>query len=114
MLFNSADVPDPPKNVTVDSKGSRAVNISWEAVFDGNSAIHNYTVEISEDNQTFGDVMCHSSLLSNACVVSSTNASLTGLFPWTTYHIRVFARNMVGSSGSSSIVKVTTDEEGAL
>ena len=113
IIFNSADVPDPPKNVTVDSKGSRVVNISWTAGFDGNSAIQNYTVEISEDNQAFGDVMCHRSLLNGSCVVSSTNASLTGLFPWTTYYIRVFARNMVGSSGNSSIVKVTTDEEGA-
>ena len=112
MLFNSADVPVAPKNVKVDSKSSRAVNISWMAGFDGNSAIQNYTVEISEDNQTFRDALCQGSLLNSTCVVSSTIASLTDLFPWTTYYIRVFARNMVGSSGSSSIVNAT-DEEGA-
>ena len=112
MVFNFAVVPDPPNNVIVDSKGSRVVNISWMAGFDGNSAIQKYTVEISEDNQTFGDVMCHSSLLSNACVVSSTSASLL-LFPATAYYIRVFAANAVGN-GSSSVVTVTTDEEGAL
>ena len=113
MVFNFAVVPDPPKNVTVDSKGSRVVNISWMAGFDGKSAIQNYTVEISEDNQTFGDVMCHRSLLSNACVVSPTSASLTALFPATAYYIRVFATNAVGN-GSSSVVTVTTYEEGAL
>ena len=116
MLFNSSNVSDPPKNVTVVSKGSRVVTISWTAGFDGNSAIQNYTVEISEDNQAFRDAVCQGSLLNNACVVSSTSTSLTGLFPWTTYYIKVhvLVRNVVGSGGGSSIVKVTTDEEGAL
>ena len=114
MLFYSADVSDPPKNVKVDSKGSRVVNISWTAGFDGNSAIQNYTVMISEDNQTFSDAMCQGSLSHSACVVSSTSASLESLLPWTKYYVRVFARNMVGSSSGSSIIKVTTDEEGAL
>ena len=89
------------------------VNISWTAGFDGNSAIQNYTVEISEDNQAFGDVMCHRSLLNGSCVVSSTSASLTGLFRATKYYIRVFATNADGS-GSSSVAIVTTDEEGAI
>ena len=114
MVFNFAVVSDPPKNVTVDSKGSRVVNISWTAGFDGNMAIQNYTLEISEDNQAFRDAVCQGSLLKDACVVSSTSASLESLLPWTKYYVRVFARNMVGSSGGSSIIKVTTDEEGAF
>ena len=113
MVFNFAVIPDPPQALAVDSKGSRVVNISWMAGFDGNSAIQNYTVMISEDNQAFGDVMCHRSLLNNACVMSSTSASLTRLFPATTYYIRVFATNAVGN-GNSSVAIVTTDEEGAL
>ena len=116
MLFNSLVVPDPPQNITVDTKGSRVVNISWTAGFDGNSAIENYTVEISEHDQIFNDVVCQGTLSSSACVVSSlfTTASLTGLFPWTTYNIRVFARNKIGRSNSSHILNVTTDEAGML
>ena len=112
MLFNSLVVPDPPQN----RKGSRVVNISWTAGFDGNSAIENYTVEISEHDQIFNDVVCQGTLSSSACVVSSlfTTASLTGLFPWTTYNIRVFARNKIGRSNSSHILNVTTDEAGML
>ena len=109
-------VPDPPLNVTVDRKSSRAVNISWVAGFNGNSAIQNYIVEISEDNQNFGDAMCQGSLSNSSCIVpsSSTSASMESLSPWTTYFIRVFARNIVGTSSSSSVVNVTTDEEGTF
>ncbi|XP_022798569.1 receptor-type tyrosine-protein phosphatase F-like, partial [Stylophora pistillata] len=106
-------VPDPPQNITVDSKGSRVVNISWTPGSSGNSDIKNYTVEISENNQNFNDVVCQGSLSNGTCVVSSpsTTASLTGLFPWTTYNIRVFATNKIGGSNSSPILDVTTDEE---
>ena len=76
----------------------------------------NYTVEISEHDQIFKDVACRGSLSSSACVVSSlsTTASLTALCPWTTYNIRVFARNKIGRSNSSPILNVTTDEAGML
>ena len=116
VLFNSLAIPDPPQNITVDTKGSRVVNISWTAGFDGNRAIENFTVEISDHDQIFKDVICQGSLSSNACVVSSpsTTASLTGLFPRTTYSIRVFARNKIGRSSSSPILNVTTDEAGML
>ena len=103
--------------MTIVSKGSRVVNISWTAGFDGNSAIQNYTVVITEDNQTFRDAVCQGSLSPSACVVSSSytlSTSLEGLSPWTTYYIKVFARNIVGSSNGSSVVNVTTDEEGIL
>ena len=108
--------PHPPLNVTVDWKSSRVVNISWVAGFNGNSAIQNYIVEISEDNQNFGDAVCQGSLSNSSCIVpsSSTSASLTSLSPWTTYFIRVSARNIVGTSNSSSIVNITTDEEGTF
>ena len=116
MVFNSAVVPHPPFNVTVDSKSSRVVNISWMAGFDGNSAILDYTVKISEDNQNFTDVVCQGSLSNSACVLSNslTSASLVNLFPSTTYNIRVFARNIIGTSTGNSVVSATTDEEGTL
>lgn len=107
-------MPDPPKRLTVDSKSSRVVNISWMAGFDGKSAIHNYTVKISKNNQDFRDAVCQGSLSESSCVVpsSSTNASLEDLYPWTTYYIRVFAMTIFGTSIGSSAINVTTDEEG--
>ena len=114
LFFNSTVAPDPPQTLKVDSKGSRVVIISWTDGFIGNSAIENYTVEISQYNQSFMGAFCQGSLSSSACVVSSsfTKASLTGLLPWTTYNIRVFATNAIGKSNSSQILIVITDEEG--
>ena len=114
FVFFPADVPEPPKDVKVMSRGSREVNISWIAGFNENSAIQNYTVEISEDRQTFRDAICQGTLLKNNCVIYSTRVSIRELLPWTTYYLRVFATNMIGSSNHSSVVNVTTDEEGAL
>ena len=108
-------VPSPPENVTVITKTSRVVNISWTPGFNGNSDILNYTVEISTDNQTFTEARCHG-LSSSGCVVSSsfTSASLLDLHPGRTYYIRVFATNKVGVSVVyvSSVITTTTDEEG--
>jgi len=105
--------PKAPLNVSVDSKSSREVNISWIAGFDGNSAIQDYTVKRSLDNVTFVDAVCQGSLSNSSCVVSSTSASFRNLLPWTTYYFKVFARNIVGISHGSPVVHTTTDEEGA-
>ena len=107
-------VPSSPENVTVISKTSRFVNISWTPGFNGNSNILNYTVEISRNNQTFGEATCQG-LSSSGCVVSScslTRVFIEGLHPGRTYYIRVFATNKVGSSTASSVITTTTDEEG--
>ncbi|XP_020628955.1 neogenin-like [Orbicella faveolata] len=103
--------PNPPLNVSVDSKSSRVVNISWIADFDGNSVIQNYTVKISRDNEQFVDALCQGSLSDSSCVVVSTSASLGNLSPWTLYYFKVFARNKIGISDESSVVNATTDEE---
>ena len=115
MLINSTVEPNAPVNVTVDSKSSRVVNISWIPDFDGNSAIQNYTVKRSRDNAEFLDAVCQGSLSkTNSCVVSSTSASFANLLPWTTYYFKVFARNVVGTSGGSSVASTTTDQEGTV
>ena len=114
VCFFPTDVPDPPEDVKVISRASREVNVSWTAGSNGNSAIQNYTVEIREDKQTFRDAICQGTLLKNNCVIYSTRVSIKELLPWTTYYLRVFARNMIGSGNYSSVVNVTTEEEGAL
>ena len=113
MSINSTVEPNPPMNVAVVSKSSRVVNISWIAGFDGNSAIQNYTVKRSLDNEEFVDAVCQGSLSDSSCVVSSTSASFGNLLPWTTYYFKVFARSIVGISDGSPVVNSTTDEEGA-
>ena len=108
--------PHPPLNVTVVSKSSRVVNISWIDGFNGNSAIQNYRVDIesSQHNAERASAACQGSLSDSSCVVSTTSASFGNLLPWTTYSFKVFARNEVGFSNGSSVVNTTTDEEGAV
>jgi len=105
--------PNPPLNVSVDSKTSRVVNISWIAGFDGNSAIQNYTVKRSLDNAEFVEAVCQGSLSDSSRVVSSTSASLGHLSPWTLYYFKLFVRNTSTSDGSP-VVNISTDEEGAV
>ena len=99
--------------MTIESKTSRTITISWISGFDGNSEISSYTVEISEDNQNFGDGYCQG-LSNSSCRVSGliTKATLEGLHPGLMYYLRVFANNTVGQSEASSVVNETTDEEG--
>ena len=113
IIFNSTVKPDPPQSVMIASKTSRTVTISWKSGFDGNSQISSYTVEFSEDNQTFSDGYCQG-LSNSSCRVSGqiTNATLEGLHPGRMYYFRVFANNTVGQSEASSVVNATTDEEG--
>lgn len=104
VVFSFPVVPEAPADVKLVTKGSKTVDISWMAGFK------------RIDKENFSDVGCQGTLSNGSCVLSnsSTSASLTGLFPFTKYFIRVFATNAVGSSKSSSIVNVTTDEEGTF
>lgn len=113
-LINSTEEPNPPVNVAIVSKSSRVVNISWIAGLDGNSAINNYTVKRSIENEDFKDALCQGSLSDSSCVVTITSASFGNLSTWTLYYFKVFARNIVGTSNGSSVVNATTDEEGAV
>ena len=113
IFVNSTVKPEPPQNVTIESKTFRTITISWKSGFDGNSEITSYTVEISDNGLNFGDANCQG-WPNNSCNVSGlyTNATLEGLSPNTTYFIRVLAANRVGQSNASSVVKTVTDEEG--
>ena len=103
--------PSPPKSVMITATTSRTVNVSWIAGFDGNSEILDYMVFTQEVGKSRTNVTCKGSKGNGFCVVVTTSTTLEGLLPWTLYIIEVFAQNKVGLS-SSSVVNVTTDEEG--
>ena len=97
VVFSFPVVPKAPADVKLVTKGSKTVDISWMAGFKRNSTIQNYTVEIGIDKENFSDVGCQGTFSNGSCVLSnsSTSASLTGLFPFTKYFIRVFAKKRV-------------------
>ena len=110
---NSTVKPNPPQGVTIESKTSRTITISWKSGFSGNSEINSYSVEIRDNGLNFSDAYCQG-WSDNSCTVSGldTNATLEGLLPHTMYFLRVFADNKVGRSDASSEVHALTDEEG--
>ena len=99
--------------MTIESKTSRTITISWTSGFSGNSEITSFIVEISDNGLNFSVANCQG-WSNNSCNVSGlyTNATLEGLLPYTTYFLMVFAVNKVGQSDASSEVHVVTDEEG--
>ena len=113
IFLNSTVKPDPPQNVTIESKTSRTITISWKSGFNGNSEIISYTVTISDNGLNFSDANCQG-WSNGSCTVSGldTNATLEGLRPFTMYFLRVYADNKVGQSDASSVVDTVTDEEG--
>ena len=99
--------------MSIESKTSRTITVSWKPGFNGNSEIISYTVKISDNGLNFSEANCQG-LSNSSCTVSGldTNATLEGLRPFTKYFLKVYADNKVGQSDASSEVKTVTDEEG--
>ena len=113
IFFHLSAAPDPPVNVLLVSKSSRSVNISWSDGFNGNSAILDYKATVST-GQALENVTCDGIVSADGCNVTSKTVHIGGLHPFTEYQIKVAARNNVGLSEGSSLLNVTTDEEGKL
>ena len=107
-------MPDPPENVSLVSKSSRSVNISWSDGFNGNSAILDYKATVTSKGQALENVTCDGIVSADGCNVTSKTVHIGGLHPFTEYQIKVVARNNVGLSKGSPLLNVTTDEEGKL
>ena len=99
--------------MTIESKTSRTITVSWKPGFNGNSKIISHNVTISDNGSSFSDANCQG-WSNGSCTVSGldTNATLEGLRPFTMYFLRVYAVNKVGQSDASSVVDTVTDEEG--
>ena len=95
--------PDPPTNLTVESKTSESISLSWAApVYDGNSPITNYTVGYKlESNTTY-----------TFLATNNTRVSLTGSIPAQTYLIDVAAKNFYFMGNFSDQIMEVTGEAG--
>ena len=90
----------------------RSFMITWNSpIFIGNTALTNYSVSIMNSSNNVLAMSCSSSIISQGCVVmpSVTSTNYSGLIPYSRYHVRVWASNIIGNSGKES-VSITTDE----
>lgn len=99
------EVPEPPKNLRVNSQQSRSLQLTWSQPFAGNSPIEAYNIQYKLVTDTWQQ--------SERIAVPGTQTlvSITNLHPAKAYHIRTSADNKLGSSDFSEIVQVTTLEE---
>ncbi|XP_074653669.1 cell adhesion molecule Dscam1-like [Tubulanus polymorphus] len=98
--------PEAPTNVNVEQTTSRSVEVSWRPAFDGNAVITQYIVQYKNSSGTWNDPM-HNITVNGR----HTRASIIGLHPSYTFHIRIFANNSVGMGEASRVLTATTTEE---
>lgn len=99
------EVPEPPKNLRVNSQQSRNSQLSWSTPFSGNSAIEEYHIQY----KLLSDVWQKADRLS--VTGSHSVITLQNLKPAQTYQIRLTAENKLGSSEFSEVLQMTTLEE---
>jgi hypothetical protein len=97
--------PESPEELTVISKSSRTLALSWKKPFTGNDEIKEYVVQyLNEESSTIH--------LKNVSVYGNmTTTVLRGLHPSKEYSIVLFAINSVGKSKPSKEIKFVTEEE---
>ena len=104
ILFFDAVPSGRPQNVTNGSIRSRSAVITWEppSEEDQNGIITNYTISVAVTgtNETF--------LLYSV----STSITIATLKPYTTYFLRVAASTSVGQGPPSTVLILSTPEDG--
>ncbi|XP_074600813.1 cell adhesion molecule Dscam1-like [Brevipalpus obovatus] len=99
--------PEPPQNLNIVSKNSRSVTANWSVSFSGNSPILRYIIEYKLEKDKW-----NSRKVINLTTTDASNSyELNNLNPMTTYHLRVFAENLIGRSEASQAISFTTSEE---
>lgn len=99
------EVPEEPKSLSINSKQSRSIQLTWTQPFSGNSPIEEYNIHYKTITDTWQ--------AAEKVTVPGTQTviNIDSLHPATAYHIRIAAENKLGSSEFSEIVQVTTLEE---
>ncbi|KAK2727242.1 hypothetical protein QYM36_007920 [Artemia franciscana] len=96
------DRPDPPSSLKVEDVTYDSLILSWQPPsWDGGSAIMNYTVEKRDSPTSSWEL---------ACSTAFPIASIEELSPSRSYHFRVYAENIHGSSDASEIASTVTSK----
>ncbi|XP_006825869.1 cell adhesion molecule DSCAM-like [Saccoglossus kowalevskii] len=98
--------PETPSNLTIISRSSRSVIVSWKPEFDGNSPLTGFTLEYKNDSDAW-----QGGLPNARAEFNQTTYSIEGLHPYYTYNIRIYAFNAIGVSQPSQDTIFTTLEE---
>ena len=99
-----ATAPGAPSSLTARPDGPNEIELAWTAPEDDVTApISGYRIEISTDTQTWTDAVTNTGS-------RTTKYMHTGRVAGTTYHYRVRAVNVAGSSEASNVASAMTTE----
>lgn len=103
----NTEKPDPPSKASIIKVESRSLSITWSPPYSGNSPILYYILE-------FKEVTDEDWSLARALRIpgTETRAQVTGLWPGTSYHLRISAENSLGKSEPGSLLHAITELEG--
>lgn len=85
---------------------ARTISVTWSPPYSGNSPLLYYLIEWKEVTDDWG---IHSK--SQRVPGTETRASISGLWPGTAYHVRLFAENSLGRSEPGPIMHAITELE---
>lgn len=97
--------PDPPV-IELEEVKDNTISLLWTPGFDGDSPITGYYLEYKAVNASWDYVKT----VVNFCP-NETDATIIEINP-STYNIRMFAKNSVGTSKASNVLTITTGEAG--
>ena len=106
-LFAVSEPPEPPSAVFVTEVTSRSVTVSWSPAYDGNTPILGYMIQYRDRLSWHHKLSGHNLTVPG----TATEATLTGLEPYTEYQVEVFSRNSVGVGSPSKQLLATTSQE---
>lgn len=106
MLYLNTVVPDTPSNLSEVDSTERSITVRWTPSFDGGHE-QTFVIEYREIHEND----FQKALVSRASTILQHEPhyhTVTALKSGTKYEIRIFSRNMVGSSPPSKIVMIST------
>ena len=98
--------PDAPSKASISRVEARTISVTWSPPYSGNSPLLYYLIEWKEVTDDWG---IHSK--SQRVPGTETRASISGLWPGTAYHVRLFAENSLGRSEPGPIMHAITELE---
>ena len=100
-VVDGAIAPAPPRDLTATSGAVSQINLSWSAPLDdGGATVTGYSIEVSSDaGANWTDLVAD---------ITSTTYAHSEIPSGATYHYRVSAINVVGTSDPSGIANATT------
>lgn len=98
--------PDAPSKASISRVEARTISVTWSPPYSGNSPLLYYLIEWKEVTDDWG---IHSK--SQRVPGTESRASVSGLWPGTAYHVRLFAENSLGRSEPGPIMHAITELE---